>query len=64
MVHKLLGRHRELDIMKWVLDIDDSIDDILDQPPIDPSLVNDYTIEGLFDIAFLTLFSNRVALPM
>ena len=64
MVPNLPGRQHELDIMKWVLDIDDSAEDILDWPPIDPSPVNEYTIEGLFDIAFLALFLNGVALPM
>ena len=39
-------------------------DDILVWPPISTTPINEYTTEGLFDMAFPTLFPNGTALPM
>lgn len=47
---------RELQIIKKTLQREDDVNNVINWPVIDSSLVNEYNTEGLVDMAFPTLF--------
>ena len=57
-------KQRELQIIKESLDLDHEPNTKLDWPHISSTPINEYTTEGLFDMAFPTLFPNGTAKPM
>lgn len=63
-VVSLPNKHCELQIIKESLQIENENDTIINWPNISSNPINEYTTEGLFDMAFPTLFPNGNALPM
>ena len=61
---RLPNNHWELEIIKETLVLPIEPNVVLDWPPISSTPINEYTTEGLFDMAFPTLFPNGTALPM
>ncbi|XP_057860503.1 uncharacterized protein LOC131069166 [Cryptomeria japonica] len=60
----LPNEHRELQIIKKTLELEDTTDNIIDWPEIGLTPINEYNTEGLLDMAFPTLFPNGIGLQM
>lgn len=61
---KFPNRHRELEIIKQALDLEDNTYSTIDWPEMNSSPINEYNTKGLLDMEFPTLFPNGVALQM
>ncbi|XP_057815444.2 uncharacterized protein LOC131029067 [Cryptomeria japonica] len=55
---------RELDVIKKILLLDNTNNNVVPWPQISTSPVNEYNIEDLLLMAFPTLFPNGMALPL
>lgn len=60
----LPNKRCELQVIKESLQIENENDTPINWPNISSNPINEYTIEGFFDMAFPTLFPNSKALPM
>ncbi|XP_057827704.2 uncharacterized protein LOC131039077 isoform X1 [Cryptomeria japonica] len=63
-IFHLPNEHRELQIIKKTLELEDTTDNIVDWPEIGLTPINEYNTEGLLDMAFPTLFPNGIGLQI